>query len=172
MTRVAGRLTWIQAAVTRYWGWGGCRRRTWPAFPATIGASPFRRSSISRPGSTEADVRLFTTLVRFDPVYHSHFKCNRQKLTEMPVLWAYARDLFQTPGFGDTIDFDHIKRHYYQVHQDINPTGIVPAGPDLAGWTTPHGRERLGGRPFGSGTPPSPPSPRETVPPGHNPLAA
>ena len=66
---------------------------------------------------TEADVRLFTTLVRFDPVYHGHFKCNRQKLTEMPVLWAYARDLFQTPGFGDTIDFDHIKRHYYEVHQ-------------------------------------------------------
>jgi putative glutathione S-transferase len=121
---------------------------------------------------TEADVRLFTTLVRFDPVYHSHFKCNRQKLTEMPVLWAYARDLFQTPGFGDTIDFDHIKRHYYQVHRDINPAGIVPAGPDLAGWTTPHGRERLGGRPFGGGTPPPPPSPDETVPLEHNPLAA
>jgi putative glutathione S-transferase len=61
---------------------------------------------------TEADVRLFTTLARFDPVYHSHFKCNRSKLTEMPVLWAYARDLFQTPGFGDTIDFEHIKVHY------------------------------------------------------------
>ena len=80
---------------------------------------------------TEADVRLFVTLVRFDPVYHGHFKCNRQKLSEMPVLWAYARDLFQTPGFGDTVDFDHIKRHYYVVHRDINPTGIVPAGPDL-----------------------------------------
>ena len=78
---------------------------------------------------TEADVRLFTTLARFDAVYHGHFKCNRQKLTEMPVLWAYARDLFQTPGFGDTIDFDHIKRHYYVVHRDINPTGIVPDGP-------------------------------------------
>jgi len=62
---------------------------------------------------TEADVRLFTTLVRFYPVYPGHCKCNRAKLTEMPVLWAYARDLFQTPGFGDTIDFDHIKRHYY-----------------------------------------------------------
>jgi putative glutathione S-transferase len=113
---------------------------------------------------TEADVRLFTTLVRFDPVYHGHFKCNRQKLTEMPVLWAYARDLFGTPGFGDTIDFDHIKRHYYQVHRDINPTGIVPLGPDLAGWLTPHGREALGGRPFGDGTPPAPPAPEETVP--------
>ena len=121
---------------------------------------------------TEADVRLFTTLVRFDPVYHSHFKCNRQKLTELPVLWAYARDLFQTPGFGDTIDFDHIKRHYYLVHRDINPTGIVPAGPDLAGWTTPHGREQLGGRPFGDGAPPPPPSRDEAVPVGHNPLAA
>jgi len=89
---------------------------------------------------TEADVRLFTTLVRFDAVYHGHFKCNRNKLTEMPVLWAYARDLFQTPGFGDTVDFDHIKRHYYVTHDQINPTGIVPAGPDPSGWTTPHGR--------------------------------
>ncbi|MEV1024274.1 glutathione S-transferase C-terminal domain-containing protein [Streptomyces sp. NPDC050264] len=105
---------------------------------------------------TEADVRLFTTLVRFDAVYHGHFKCNRNKLTEDPVLWAYARDLFQTPGFGDTVDFDHIKRHYYQVHTGVNPTAIVPLGPDLSGWRTPHGRERLGGRPFGDGTPPAP----------------
>nr|WP_300146704.1 glutathione S-transferase family protein [Propionicimonas sp.] len=92
---------------------------------------------------TEADVRLFTTLVRFDPVYHGHFKCNRNKLTEMPALWGYARDLFQTPGFGDTVDFDQIKRHYYVVHHDINPTGIVPKGPDLSGWLTAHGRESL-----------------------------
>jgi putative glutathione S-transferase len=119
---------------------------------------------------TEADVRLFTTLARFDPVYHGHFKCNRQKLTELPALWAYARDLFQTPGFGDTTDFDHIKRHYYEVHRDINPTRIVPAGPDLAGWLTPHGRESLGGAPFGDGTPPGPPSPAETVPAAHTPL--
>jgi putative glutathione S-transferase len=116
---------------------------------------------------TEADVRLFTTLARFDAVYHGHFKCNRQKLTEMPVLWAYARDLFQTPGFGDTTDFDHIKRHYYCVHTDINPTGIVPAGPDLSGWLTPHGRESLGGRPFGDGTPPGPVAPGEEVPEAH-----
>jgi glutathionyl-hydroquinone reductase len=116
---------------------------------------------------TEADVRLFTTLVRFDPVYHGHFKCNRHKLTEMPVLWAYARDLFQTPGFGDTIDFAHIKAHYYEVHTDINPTGIVPAGPDLSTWLTEHGREKLGGRPFGDGTPPPPPKPDEVVPAGH-----
>ena len=116
---------------------------------------------------TEADVRLFTTLARFDAVYHGHFKCNRQKLVELPVLWAYARDLFQTPGFGDTTDFVHIKRHYYEVHRDINPTGIVPKGPDLSGWLTPHGREQLGGRPFGEGTPPGPPSPAETVPAEH-----
>ncbi|MFC9294556.1 glutathione S-transferase family protein [Streptomyces sp. NPDC057011] len=119
---------------------------------------------------TEADVRLFTTLVRFDVVYHGHFKCNRNKLSEMPVLWAYARDLFQTPGFGDTVDFDHIKRHYYLVHDDINPTGIVPAGPDLSGWLAPHGRADLGGRPFGDGTPPGPAAPGEAVPAAHTPL--
>jgi putative glutathione S-transferase len=89
---------------------------------------------------TEADVRLFTTLVRFDAAYHGHFKCNRNKLTEMPVLWAYARDLFQTPGFGDTVDFDHIKRHYYGTHPAINPTRVVPLGPDTSGWLEPHGR--------------------------------
>ena len=105
---------------------------------------------------TEADVRLFTTLARFDPVYHGHFKANRQKLTELPALWAYARDLFQTPGFGETIDFEQIKQHYYVVHSDINPTGIVPKGPDPAVWLTPHGREALGGKPFGEGTPPLP----------------
>ena len=116
---------------------------------------------------TEADVRLFTTLVRFDAAYHGHFKCNRSKLTEMPVLWAYARDLFQTPGFGDTIDFVDIKKHYYVVHKDINPTGIVPAGPDLSGWLTEHGRDKLGGRPFGDGTPPAAPRPGEEVPAGH-----
>ena len=106
---------------------------------------------------TEADVRLFTTLARFDAVYHGHFKCNRNKLAEMPALWAYARDLFQTPGFGDTIDFEQIKQHYYYVHEDLNPTRIVPVGPDTSGWASPHGRESLGGRPFGDGTPPPPP---------------
>ena len=92
---------------------------------------------------TEADVRLFTTLARFDAVYHGHFKCNRNKLTEMPVLWAYARDLFQTPGFGDNTDFEQIKRHYYVVHEDINPSRVVPKGPDPSVWLTPHGRDRL-----------------------------
>ena len=119
---------------------------------------------------TEADVRLFTTLVRFDAVYHGHFKCNRNKLTELPVVWAYARDLFQTPGFGDTVDFDHIKRHYYVVHSDINPTQVVPAGPALSGWAEPHGREVLGARPFGDGTAPDPVSPQERVAPTHNPV--
>ena len=117
---------------------------------------------------TEADVRLFTTLARFDPVYHGHFKTNRSKLSEMPVLWAYARDLFQTPGFGDTTDFVQIKQHYYIVHSDINPTGVVPKGPDLANWLTPHGREALGGRPFGDGTPPGPTPNAERVPVEHS----
>ncbi|MFC4497135.1 glutathione S-transferase family protein [Streptomyces ovatisporus] len=118
---------------------------------------------------TEADIRLFTTLVRFDAVYHGHFKCNRHKLVEDPVLWAYARDLYQTPGFGDTVDFDHIKRHYYEVHTGVNPTGIVPCGPDLSAWTSPHHREQLGGRPFGDGTPPGPVPAGEEVPAGHRP---
>ena len=83
---------------------------------------------------TEADVRLFTTLVRFDAVYHGHFKVNRNRLTEMPNLWRYARDLYALPGFGDTVDFDHVKRHYYVTHEQINPTGIVPKGPDPAVW--------------------------------------
>ena len=82
---------------------------------------------------TEADIRLWTTLVRFDAVYHGHFKCNRNKLTEMPNLWAYAKRLYAQ--FGDTVDWDHIKRHYYVTHHGINPTGIVPAGPDPEVWT-------------------------------------
>jgi len=116
---------------------------------------------------TEADVRLWPTLARFDAAYHGHFKCNRNKLTEMPVLWAYARDLFQTAGFGDTIDFVQIKQHYYRVHTNLNPSRIVPGGPDLSGWLTPHGRESLGGRPFGDGTAPGPPAEAERVAPGH-----
>lgn len=113
---------------------------------------------------TEADIRLWTTLVRFDAAYHGHFKTNRSKLTEMPVLWAYARDLFQTPGFGDTVDFQQIKDHYYIVHADINPTQVVPAGPLVSGWLTEHGRAELGGSPFGDGTPPGPPPESERVP--------
>jgi putative glutathione S-transferase len=92
---------------------------------------------------TEADVRLFTTLVRFDAVYVGHFKCNLRRLVDYPNLWGYARDLFQRPGFGDTVDFDHIKRHYYMTHDQINPTRIVPLGP-LVDWQSPHDRARLG----------------------------
>lgn len=89
---------------------------------------------------TEADVRLFPTLARFDAVYHYHFKCNLRRLVDYPGLWAYARDLYQRPGFGDTTDFDHIRRHYYMTHGQLNPTRIVPAGP-VVDWSAPHGRE-------------------------------
>lgn len=116
---------------------------------------------------TLADVQLFVTLVRFDPVYFGHFKCNRRPLTSYPALWGYARDLFQTPGFGDTIDFVHIKQHYYVTHTDINPTQVVPSGPDLSGWVSKHDRARLGGRPFGDGTGPAAPRPDERVPDAH-----
>jgi putative glutathione S-transferase len=124
---------------------------------------------------TEADVRLFTTLVRFDAVYYSHFKTNRSLLTAMPNLWAYARDLFQLPGFGDTVDFQQIKDHYYVVQRDINPTGIVPVGPDLSGWVTEHGRagrvgDLWGDRPWGDGTAPGPVREGEQVDPAHTPL--
>jgi putative glutathione S-transferase len=91
---------------------------------------------------TDADVRLFPTLARFDAVYHYHFKCNLRRLTDYPNLWGYARDLYQRPGFGETVDFDEIKRHYYMTHPHINPTRIVPIGP-LVDWTTLHGREVL-----------------------------
>lgn len=80
---------------------------------------------------TEADWRLFTTLVRFDAVYVGHFKCNLRRLIDYPALWSYTRALFQMPGIRGTVDFDHIKRHYYQSHRRINPTGIVPKGPIL-----------------------------------------
>ena len=91
---------------------------------------------------TEADIRLWVTLVRFDAVYHGHFKCNLRRLVDYPNLWAYARDLYQRPGFGETVDFDEIKRHYYMTHPHINPTRIVPIGP-VVDWTTPHGRDVL-----------------------------
>ncbi len=114
---------------------------------------------------TLADLRFWATLARFDAAYHGHFKCNRRKLVEYPALWAYARDLFQTPGFGDTTELEHIRAHYYRVHTAINPTGVVAVGPDPRGWLTGHGREALGGSPFGEGTPPGPVPPGERVPP-------
>lgn len=92
---------------------------------------------------TEADIRLFTTLARFDNVYVGHFKCNLRRLVDYPHLWGYARDLYQQPGFGETVDFDHIKRHYYMTHPQLNPTRIVPKGP-LIDWCAPHDRNRFG----------------------------
>ena len=92
---------------------------------------------------TEADWRLFTTLVRFDSVYHGHFKCNSRRLVDYPNLWAYTRQLYQAPGVAGTVDMDHIKRHYHMSHTSINPTGIVPRGPEID-FTARHGRDRMG----------------------------
>ena len=91
---------------------------------------------------TEADWRLFTTLVRFDAVYVGHFKCNIRRIADYPNLSAYLRDLYQVPGVAETVNLHHIKTHYYRSHLTINPTGIVPAGPTLD-FAAPHGRERL-----------------------------
>jgi putative glutathione S-transferase len=91
---------------------------------------------------TEADIRLFTTLIRFDAVYHGHFKCNRARIVDYPALWAYTRDIYQWPGVADTVRLDHITRHYYYSHATINPHRIVPTGPRL-NLMDPHGRENL-----------------------------
>jgi putative glutathione S-transferase len=90
----------------------------------------------------EADWRLFCTLVRFDAVYHGHFKCNIRRIVDYPNLQGYLMDLYQQPGIAETVNFDHIKRHYYMTHREINPSGIVPIGPELD-LTKPHGRERF-----------------------------
>src|SRR5581483_314119 len=92
---------------------------------------------------TEADIRLFTTLVRFDAVYYSHFKCNLRRIVDYPNLSNYLRDLYQTPGIGETTDMDHIKRHYYMSQRHVNPRGIVPLGPALD-FLAPHDRARFG----------------------------
>ena len=91
---------------------------------------------------TEADWRLFTTLVRFDPAYHGHFKCNLKRLADYPNLWAYTRELYQVPGVAETVDLHHIKHHYYGSHPTVNPSGIVPKGPAID-FNAPHGREAL-----------------------------
>jgi len=91
---------------------------------------------------TEADLCLFTTLVRFDQVYHTHFMCNRQQIHEYEHLWPYTRDLYQTPGVAETVEMDHIKEHYYTTHPDVTPTGIIARGPDLD-WEAPHDRDQL-----------------------------
>ena len=93
---------------------------------------------------TEADICLFTTLVRFDQVYHTHFMCNRKFIHQYEQLWGYLRDLYQTPGVAETVNMDHIKEHYYTTHPDVTPSGIIARGPDLD-WETPHDRERLSG---------------------------
>jgi glutathionyl-hydroquinone reductase len=116
--------------------------RLWSALDWLEERLSFRRYLMGS-AITEADVRLFTTLARFDAVYHGHFKANRNKLTEMPALWGYARDLFQTPGFGDNVVFEQIKRHYYVVHDHLNPSGIVPRGPELDSWLRAPGRDNL-----------------------------
>ena len=81
---------------------------------------------------TEADIRLFTTAIRFDSVYHTHFKCNRNKIAEMPNLWAHTRRIYALPGVAETVNFDHIRRHYYGSHRSLNPRGIIARGPELA----------------------------------------
>ena len=102
-----------------------------------------QRWLVGSPAPTEADWRLFVTLVRFDAVYVGHFKCNLRRLVDYPALAAYTRDLFQQPGIAATVDLDHIKRHYYMTHPGLNPSRIVPKGP-LLDFAAPHGRERLG----------------------------
>lgn len=91
---------------------------------------------------TEADWRLFTTLIRFDKVYHGHFKCNRARIVDYPNLWAYTRELYHWPGVAETVNFDHITRHYHYSHETVNPHRIVPIGPELD-LGAPHGRDRL-----------------------------
>jgi putative glutathione S-transferase len=91
---------------------------------------------------TEADLRLFTTLVRFDPVYFGHFKCNRRRIFDYPNLWNYTCDLYQEPGVAGTVDLHHIKQHYYASHESINPTRIVPRGPAID-YAMPHDRDRF-----------------------------
>lgn len=99
------------------------------------------RRYLTGPRLTEADVRLFTTLIRFDPVYHGHFKCNVRRIVDYPNLWGYTRDIYQLPGVASTVHIDPIKRHYYGSHANINPSRIVPRGPALD-YLTPHRRER------------------------------
>jgi putative glutathione S-transferase len=95
---------------------------------------------------TEADLAMFATLVRFDHVYHTHFKCNRRAIHEYPNLWNYTKELYQLPGVAETVNLDHVVRHYYRSHGDVNPMRLVPTGPDVE-FTEPHDRDRLAGGP-------------------------
>ena len=101
-----------------------------------------RQRYLAGPRLTEADWRLFPTLVRFDAVYFSHFKCNLRRIADYPNLWNYLRDLYQVPGVAETVSLEHIKRHYYGSQRKVNPTGIVPLGPDID-FTAPHDRDRF-----------------------------
>jgi putative glutathione S-transferase len=101
-----------------------------------------RQRYVAGPRLTEADWRLFPTLVRFDAVYYSHFKCNLRRIIDYPNLWNYVCDLYQTPGIADTVSMDHIKRHYYVSQRRVNPTGIVPLGPEL-NFLMEHDRDRF-----------------------------
>ncbi|MEL0198085.1 MAG: glutathione S-transferase C-terminal domain-containing protein, partial [Rhodobiaceae bacterium] len=101
------------------------------------------RRYLTGPRITEADWRLFTTLVRFDPVYVGHFKCNLRRIADYPNLSGYVRDLYQQPGVASTVNMQHIKDHYYASHETVNPTRIIPLGPDID-YALPHNRERLG----------------------------
>src|SRR5699024_12625907 len=113
-----------------------------PGIALASSSTPRRaRRYLTRPSLTEADVRLFPTLIRCDPVYYGHFEANRQPLSTMPNLWNYTKALCQTPGFGDTIDFEQIKEHYYWVHTDINPTQVVPLGADMSHVLEPQDRD-------------------------------
>jgi putative glutathione S-transferase len=94
---------------------------------------------------TEADVRLFTTMIRFDAVYHGHFKCNLRRIADYPNLSNWLREVYQLPGIAETVDFQHIKNHYYGSHKTINPTGVVPKGP-AQDFTVAHDRARLSGK--------------------------
>ncbi len=98
---------------------------------------------------TEADWRLFTTLIRFDPVYHLHFKCNRRRIVDYPNLWAYTRDLYQHPGVAETVNMDHIVRHYHYSHDTINPKRILPINP-VIDYHEPHRRETMGDKDQGA----------------------
>ncbi len=126
-------------------GFAGSQRAYDQAFAALFGSLDWLEERLSRQRYlvgdriTEADWRLFPTLVRFDAVYVGHFKCNRNRIADMPNLWAYARELYQRPGVAATVDMSHIKRHYYMTHPSLNPTRIVPAGPRI-NWDEPHGR--------------------------------
>src|SRR6185437_9470636 len=101
-----------------------------------------RQRYLTGPRVTEADWRLFPTLIRFDAVYHGHFKCNLRRIEDYPNLSNYLRDLYQTPGVADTVSLEHIKRHYYMSQRKVNPTGIYPLGPILD-FTAPHDRGRF-----------------------------